>query len=446
MITLIGKKSWLRFVRTKKASNRTNIPIDNAIMTPEINKDLERWKKGKVAWNNWVKSNKEADVDFSHIDFGAHINGDEDISFRGFEFPNGDVSFIGSRFTTNKVDFSDTKFGTGKVSFEDSEFGYSPLETEKSATSTMGAFLFNEALFQGNVSFRGAKFGDGEVNFIGAVFFGKEVNFSEASFGAGTFYMSRTKFGNCKIDFKQSTWKGSCYFSPEDVSSCTEINFSSCIFEGELLLENFQTSAVIDLCHTKLNYPIDLNKIEIDYLKEKTWLIFNKATNQNASTCFRRLKKLAKEADDHQRALEFYAKEMQASYWHELKGPILLLYMSYGLFSSYGRSIVKPLTALIGTTLVYGLLYFNVDVASTNHVTNQAHDNIQCLERAIAFSVGHALPFYAGSRTTRADTADLLFGDTTLPDAIHWATMSQGLISGIFLFLIALALRNAFRS
>jgi len=50
----------------------------------------------------------------------------------------------------------------------------------------------------------------------------------------------------------------------------------------------------------------------------------------------------AKEADDHQSAPDFYAKEMRSAYGHSLHGWKLALFFLYDKICDYGRSLLNP--------------------------------------------------------------------------------------------------------
>ena len=71
---------------------------------------------------------------------------------------------------------------------------------------------------------------------------------------------------------------------------------------------------VLNLSHTKLVYPIDIDSVNINYRRSNLYFIFRRAINVTDSTSFRRLKILAKESVDNDRALDFYAKEMRTAY------------------------------------------------------------------------------------------------------------------------------------
>lgn len=448
------------------------------------------WKAGKDAWNQWVKDNPKADVSFLGVNFNAHRKASDPISFSEYLFPHGDVNFAMAQFGDGNVDFSDaqfdkgtvsfhfamfgegdvnftrtifgneqvnfndTKFGNGNVNFSHAEFrqnkeGYVNFHEASFGT---GNINFNGALFHdGYVIFEMARFGKGSVNFDLAQFGNGNVNFNMASFGDGEATFIRTtfgngsvtfnlaQFGNCRVRFSFAKLDGNFIFAPELIDRCSKLDLSAISVGGVLSLGEFSTSCVIDLRHSKISCPIDLDRVDINYRLEsvnwKRWP-FRRADNVSDSTCFRRLKKLAKDADDHQRSLDFYAKEMRSSYGHSLTGWKLAWFFAYDKISDYGRSLLFPFLYLALFTELFGIIYWWKGTEATRSIFD-----------GLIFSLGHAVPLYAGSREARGANAQALFGSIDkIPDYIHVLTVTQGLICGSFLFLIALALRNLFRS
>jgi hypothetical protein len=63
---------------------------------------LKLWLQGRDAWNQWVKDNPEADIDFSKVDFSKlrnHPNiSPNDWPFAKFYFPKGSINFSNTLF------------------------------------------------------------------------------------------------------------------------------------------------------------------------------------------------------------------------------------------------------------------------------------------------------------------------------------------------------------
>ena len=56
---------------------------------------IKLWKRGKEAWNQWVKEHPEAEINFSRVNFGRYRNDPEcqipahEWPFAGFSFRRG---------------------------------------------------------------------------------------------------------------------------------------------------------------------------------------------------------------------------------------------------------------------------------------------------------------------------------------------------------------------
>ncbi|MCH2037757.1 MAG: hypothetical protein MK137_04100 [Rickettsiales bacterium] len=248
-----------------------------------------------------------------------------------------------------------------------------------------------------------------------------------------------------------------------------------------------ETTVPYNFCGSKIDYPIDIDEAQINFkttptrkfpVKKKsegasfisayrrlksflTWKFpiykkirrlkslatrkfywYQKADEAYYASAFRRLKSLAKDAHNHQRTLEYYAKEKRASYGHTLRGAEFMIYYLYDIISDYGRSVKRPLLALIGITVACSLLYHYTIGKEGAYLSS------------LNLSLGYAIPFYSASKDAKNETIKTLTlkqeaGTNTItqfPDWFHFISISQGLISAVLIFLIALALRNIYRS
>jgi uncharacterized protein YjbI with pentapeptide repeats/membrane protein implicated in regulation of membrane protease activity len=154
-----------------------------------------------------------------------------DLDFTGATFDGGDLS--GSQFTRGaEVSFVGAKFGDGRTSFEGAQFNGASVSF-RGAQFNGGRVSFDSATFHdGEVNFVGAEFTDGEVSFYGATFSGAEVPFFGAqwegdaesfnratSFGADIPSLA-SKFSGGRVSFIEAT------FSSGHVSFGTPINAS----------------------------------------------------------------------------------------------------------------------------------------------------------------------------------------------------------------------------
>ena len=451
---------------------------------------IDLWLKGKDEWNKWVADNPDADVDFWGVDFSVYRKatevkdgetkysllifsdyrfpngsvsfnnaqfGEGYVSFNNAQFGKGHVSFCDAKFGEGNVSFCDAKFGEGNVSFCDAKFGKGNLSF-CDARFGEGDVSFNNAQFgKGHVSFCDAKFGEGNVSFYEAQFGGGYVSFGEAQFGEGVVVFSEAQFegnvsfyeaqfGKGHVSFNDAKFKnGEASFKGmmcdasfnflNIVLHDTSITFKGSVFNAEVAIGGFHSPSPIDLRHVRFSHPLDLDGLSCDFITTgANRFRFKKAKVIEDASKFRCLKKFAKETDHQQQALDFYAKEMRSSYWYTLTGLKLALFYLYDWSSDYGRSVIRP---LLGLYMIWG-------VSSSLYWFTKTEEEASPWS-ALLMSLSHSIPIYSGAREARSDSLDALYG-VDIPDIVHVLTISQGILSGVFLFLIALAFRNMFRS
>ena len=174
----------------------------------------------------------------------------------------------------------------------------------------------------------------------------------------------------------------------------------------------------------------------VEYKHEPHHIFFRKAQSSDDASKYRKLKKLATEAKDHERELEFFSYELRAGYFYKRNGlqyfPVLL----YGLFSDFGRSVWRPTLGLVMTWSLAAGVFF-----SHRHEITSAS-----FEDSLWFSAGNLLPFIAWSGEARQLHIKELYGDPPVIDWIVQATAyAEGVLALVFVFLIGLALRNKLR-
>ena len=294
-------------------------------------------------------------------------------------------------------------------------------------------FIIDFAYFNfpsGNVFFNGATFGDGGVNFSGATFGDGNVNFSRATFGDGEY------------QFEKITSKGHADFSQiNEIQRAKCLNFRGSIFEKTLDLSRNNLSCAVDLTNTKINNHVSLEGLKCEFQRKPIFFKkgFKKAKNPKDISRFRRLKQIAEENKDHERALAFHADEMRAKRWHETKWFELIVDYSFDFFSNYGRSFMRPFVSLFCIWIVFSGVYgwYSYYVKDYPYSWNT-------LEQSIIYSGSQMFQFIPSAKGALAKSEELLFGSTNI-GYLYLVTFFQSILSIIFLFLIGLALRNRFR-
>jgi hypothetical protein len=192
------------------------------------------------------------------------------------------------------------------------------------------------------------------------------------------------------------------------------------------------------LTNTKTANHISLDGLICWLTFEKKLFVFKKVSDFADIARLRRLKEIAENNKDHERALAFHADEMRAKRWHEnisFRG--LFVDYIFDWFSDYGRSASRPLICLTWLWIFFGCLYF---FASGNDLI----EKWKKFWEALAFSGGQIFPIIPGSSTARMEGIQILFFNNLSP-VLHLATFVQSVLSLMLLFLIGLALRNRFR-
>jgi len=197
-------------------------------------------------------------------------------------------------------------------------------------------------------------------------------------------------------------------------------------------------------------------------------------TDSNIPLRLRMLRKIAEDAKNHDLERDLYIEERKAErgvlfarYWHERHKPdvwtrvlahcIWIAVMTcYWLLADYGRSFVRPLSALVLSVFAFNLAYAHV-------VRPPIVDNPAALGRAIkVFSIANAVPFVGalslekevkhrllcGDQPTEQDTAAKrgVLACVAIPSSKFQAvTLAQSIFSALCFFFAGLALRNYFK-
>ncbi len=430
---------------------------------------IKKWKAGKDEWNKWVAENPNADVSFEQVNFALHRKGESEIAFAGYHFPNGDVDFSGAIFGDGYVDFSSATFGDGDVNFYRASFGDGYVNFDRASFGD-GDVDFSGAIFgDGYVYFRDATFGNGDVNFNRASFGDSYVFFYGASFGDGYVFFNRAIFGDGDVSFRDATFGGATAFNVStfgtgklDLSGITakslDFEFSAheksaaphslylsdfslrkATIAGPLLLNHLTFNCIPDLRSTKISHHVDMTELKINLKRDRAgWQGFwhHNTNDVYAQAKLRRLKEIAEQFKHHEEALEFNALESKATRWvHEHSFFKNVLDMCYSFFSNYGRSVLRPLFALITTWLLFAGIYsyFAVKWCLT----------LRSYWDMFQLAAINSLPFVPIGKPLR----DEVFTEYSL-DLITGLSLIMGfqsLVSVVLIFLIGLGLRNQFR-
>ncbi len=186
---------------------------------------------------------------------------------------------------------------------------------------------------------------------------------------------------------------------------------------------------------------------------------------ENFSSRWRALKRLAVQGHDHERELIFFAAEIKsqrgiqdkafpnpANYFdNEPVWPGGTRYWFgylYQYSSDFGRSVMRPLFWL----LIFGFLFYWVYLGYSIDPKHQETTPCDHSEAAIYLSVRSASPFLpaTGYSENLNRSYACLYGRNSdgkenIPNAIVFISIFQTILSTILIFLLLLALRNHFR-
>lgn len=263
-----------------------------------------------------------------------------------------------------------------------------------------------------------------------------KINLNHNVFGLGV-QITKSKFRlernqetkpDSNIIFSDNKIEGKRFFIQES-HFCGHVDFSGSVFDSAFGFDDVTFDVLPDLRLTKVGSHFSSEGMTVigdDFEGDK-----------NLSDKYRRFKELAIAARDHDRELEYFAKEMlakmlsESSFWKKFSISL------YGKTSDFGCSIEKPLHGLVRTILFTGIVLFFMAPYS---------DCLSDWDRflnVLKLTLQNIVPFLPISKIGFEDAYETLFPEGHFGADIVLGI--EGLLGFIFLFLIGLALRNRFR-
>jgi hypothetical protein len=393
------------------------------------------------------------DIQFSRTDFGG-----AEVKFNGAQFEEGNVNFFDIicreknfifdqvNFKNGTIDFSCSKYLVKNASFRNVNFGegvvlFTSAIFERGADFSetdfgTGFFLdFDSAKFIGNTSFKDALFRKNNITFKFAAFEGEKVTFENAYFDEGKFDFSNTSLKCEHINFNFCNFNSPALFenlNAETVLKSFSFKYASINAISISCLKEKKFPCIPDLIGTKTNHHVSLEGLKLD--EEK--LLESNCTEASQKLC--RLKEIAENNKDHQKALDFHILEMKAkrNFQWEKYSCLKNTEFWFEKLGDYGRSIELPLSWLGLTFIVFSWGYLFL---------SYIHTGMLKLFTALEFSAAQLLVFLPSTKFAREETIKSLFPDGNLPHLFFLLTSTQSLISFILLFLLGLALKHKFK-
>jgi hypothetical protein len=458
-------------------------------------------------------------LDFSKAQFGGTARFDAarftaDAVFEGAVF-SATAGFNASEFWGPAI-FPEAQF-TGEARFGEAVFkdtctldraqfwsdaSFREARFEKDAS-------FAEMRIEGSSRFRGAKFAM-RANFLEARFSGN-ADFSGVDFGGpAVFRFSQFAHGaswnNCRFlneadfsgftlgrnsSFKDSQFEGDSIFKEARLEA--PVSFARTCFKATADFSALQSKVAFVLAGAEFhNVPSFLESsfhepprvdhmIVADPLKRfHNWKeagltdprgigfsLMKVCADPDASAKFRRLKKLAYEAQDQTREQEFFAQEMRCRrFWHDkpFGGGVARFWLGwlYGGVANHGRSLLRPLILWSSSVLLFSLYYLGQRTAiapadgAPKVLGGLFSGGMSGCVSGQSNPIGEALYLSFRNAFLRLDvedgaTARRMFGCLygadanglpAVPLSVSGMALFQGAVSAIFIFMFLLALRN----
>ena len=459
---------------------------------------LELYKQGENAWNTWAESMLTERKALESV--GTWMRGDQNqwneetrswhekakadfssqslsgvVDFSNFHFP-GAALFSFAKFQRH-ANFKSTEF------HDDAKFGgviFSGFCDFVESTFTEKA-EFNEAKFKDITDFAGVKFLNvadfnftkfSEFTFFGSAEFKGSASFQRATFSDRADFME-TKF-NSSADFVEATFFRDVYFGSakfKDDADFQQCSFNSAVYFGAssfkklatfrgisgkslFSLNNVKFSNVPDFREAHFEEAPQFDSVELESVR------FQKLQAHELDTNFpsrwRALRRLANQAHDYERELQFLKCEIIARRGTKDKLTHARFWFGrlYQLLSDFGRSMGLPLLWLGISLLLFAIFYACQGPVEINQLLIK---HVSCIDGsgesrivALGVSVINAFPFAAISSSDLLNQFyACLYGiqenAPVIPYLVTFVSIIQFFVSAVLLFLFLLAVRNNFR-
>ena len=437
---------------------------------------LELFEQGENAWNTWANNllDDKADLESAGIWMGEDRNQWNEESRSWHESAKAD--FSNYKFTSN-VDFRNFIFPgyalftltnfQRPAKFERAEFHYnadfwkvrfkhftdfSNVMFLNNATFDFTKFghatFFRSTYFKGIASFRGATFSD-QVSFKNTKF-KSAANFLEATFFRPVSFHS-TEFEDV-AQFVQCSFESAVNFGDSYFKKFA--SFKAVSGKGLFYLHNVKFINVPDFAEAHFQEAPQFDNVGLK--PERFKELQAHETSPNIPSRWRALRRLAIQAHDHERELQFFKGEIIARRGTEDKLTHARYWFGwlYQLLSDFGRSMGLPLLWFGISLLLFAIFYACQGPVEFNQLLIK---HVSCIDgsgdsRIVALGVStiNAFPFAAISSSDLLNQYyACLYGiqENTLviPYVVTFVSIIQFFVSAVLLFLFLLAVRNNFR-
>lgn len=417
------------------------VKTESHSLTVPGNDQTKLWfEKSKADFSNADTPHKFKDhIDFSDFIFPGHTEFSGSIFSKFAEFNNcvfcHDTNFTDATFK-DFTNFSGAIFKR-KATFLVCIFSNISIFT---LTNFRQLAFFNNTTFYGKTYFIDSKFFD-QVSFTD-VTFNSKTNFTGAKFSKNTWF-DNSEF-NSQTEFCLAEFFSNADFS--SIYSKRSFNFERAKFHKEIpnfIQANFKQAPRLD------NLVLGDNLPPARFINSISTYIH---TDIKAS--YQALKRLAIQAHDHENEQRFWAGELRSDRSLRTEDgswnlrPLVSAFwwgnIAYGCASDHGRSIIRPIGALLILICLMTTLHL------TASKTPLTYDK--------AFSAGYIAAnksfLYIGADPTKRSIIKEKYSalyeanenqTPKIPKTILTAEFIQTLLSAIFIFLALLGIRNNFK-
>jgi hypothetical protein len=411
---------------------------------------VDRFKSGS---DSFVRFQFPGMVFFYRVDFESQANFTgasfaRDVFFKYTTFGSR-VDFGSARFSGAAV-FHEAKFKAPEDAFKDSAY-FSEVEFCRDAYFSHTEFdkpaHFDHCTFRGLADFTAAKFR-------------KECSFSQATFCGiakigGASFEGDVDFAGAVFerlaDFSWSAFRRDARFSAIQSKSGFSLAGTSFDHLPNFIQSDFKQAPQFD--GARFQAPKSVARISslksLFGLGGRTFY-----GDPEDPSLFRALKRLAVQGHDHLREAEFHAGEMKARRGTSDKpfGPNAGAYwfgLLYQATSNFGRSLVRPVAWLAGLLPAFAGLYWALATESEARCSAVTAAAYLSFRKGIALTSLEANEKLKQAYACLYGTSSASPGQATvvpvIPNLVEALTVLQTILSGVLLFLFALALRNHFR-
>jgi len=281
---------------------------------------------------------------------------------------------------------------------------------------------FKDTCWEEVANFEGFIF-KSQVNFEGAVF-KQSCNFMAADFQhralfAKAEFHSQSSFVNSKVNML--------------------ISFYQCDFKKDVpFINGIETKGIINF--DSAEFPILPEKPQSDETTTEEGfkklavdrdIYFKKISNFKSAYCY--LKSSMNERDIHDMEMIFFRKELEArAKLEKTSNPTKFLIWLYKVTSNYGDGVAKPFKCLVGTSVVFMLIY-------------SLFPSVYTWVNPLQITLANSIPFVTPNKLLNIAVIDLSAMNSFENLMFNTARGIHITLSLIFIFLMGLGLRNKLR-